>query len=188
MNNQRQTERENTSMSSSPTRTRRLLAASLPLIALLAGSASTAEATGSNIRSTLFGTACKYHNVEGIGQGDYYDQGMYNVLGPSIMICPIERKNVYNTNGLADLEIRFKAFSSEFSQPVLCEAFSFRQDGSILKMVTLTANSPVDGSWFKVDFKNSLNMSDPWGYYNVACFVPNSMMLQGVYINEPPVK
>lgn len=177
-------------MSTSMTLSRRLsrlVAAAVPAVAVVLGGPA-AQATGTtntNIRSTLYGTACVYASTQEVGNRLLYDQGLFNNDGPSSVICPVERKNVYNTNGLADLEVRFQVQSLVFNAPVFCEAFSFRQDGSIAKMVHLLVNPPTDEArWFKVDFKNSLNVSDPYGYYNVHCNVPPSIYLQGVYMNE----
>ena len=101
--------------------------------------------------------------------------------------CPIQRQNLYNTNGLDNLEVRLHLNQELFPGPTLalvrCQAWSQSEfTGTVLiveKEVTLTAFQS-----YKMDWQRSINMSFPRGAYIVECQLPAGVQLLSVATSE----
>ncbi len=133
-------------------------------------------------------SACKWETDwtvrTGGGQAGYYHEGWQQVDDVSpwhLAICGIDRFNLTNTTGLRDLDVRLWAPTFGPPTEVHCEARSSRPDGSIVKLVSTSAefNGP-----YRMDFGGALNQGVAYGAYTVACTMPKFVQLINILQRE----
>ena len=196
-------------MFKTPFTSRLALALALPTLGALALSSS-AQA---NVRNTTPGSVCQFGFDEIRGGVPYQagdprftsaytvEQGIWwyraNENNTSIPItCPVMRNLPLSTEGLSDLEVRFRSVVVQAPRTVTCTAYSVRADGAVVaavqKQVTVNGttnpspgnpNTAVD-SLATMDFGKSLPASASKGHYVIGCSLPPGVGLMSIYTSE----
>jgi hypothetical protein len=99
--------------------------------------------------------------------------------------CGIARHNVSNTNGLQDLELKFRSFGGSGS--VTCTAFSMSTIGNVL------ISSTINSAGQTIDWGNAINVSTARGagavsaasVYSIDCEIPARIGITSYYVKEP---
>jgi hypothetical protein len=109
----------------------------------------------------------------------YTSNGVQNITGSSAdLICNLPRDNTGNTNGLSDLEVTIRNFTTGGSS---CDALSIDRNGNPMQIVR--KDSTRLGSE-TLDFGAGLSVSANKGGYLVVCHLTNGSMINSVYTNE----
>ena len=159
---------------------------SMSLALVLAGSTAVTAPAIAHAESDLViqpNSACQWtkqtdvpltaeHSVAGI---IHHDEAVFRQLS-----CGIDRFNLTNTNGLRDLDLRATT-TTPGPKDLECAAYSFRPDGSLVKLVKLTTT--IDGPT-RPDWNGALNQSVAYGSYAVACTMPADVLLINILQRE----
>ena len=103
------------------------------------------------------------------------------------MSCPLVRQLPLSTDGMSDLELRFKTVSGYAgTRKVVCTATSNRTDGTILDSQEKEMNVPggLFNSTVLMDFNNAITASVSKGTYTVYCQLPADVVLHSIYHSE----
>jgi hypothetical protein len=120
-----------------------------------------------------------YHSLEGTGSFWGTRQEVS---------CAIPRALPLSTEGLSDLEVRFRSTGFAGTRTVHCDAYSWRSDGSQAAYagmdLDITHNPNV---WLPdrvMDFNGKIASSGPKGHYSISCMLPANVSLITIYSSE----
>jgi hypothetical protein len=121
-----------------------------------------------------------YHNLEDNGSSFW---------GPRQEVsCAIPRGLPLSTEGLSDLEVRFRSIGYVGTRTVHCDAYSWRSDGSQAAYagmdLDITHSSTVWVPDRVMDFNGKIGSSGPKGHYSISCMLPAGVSLITVYASE----
>jgi hypothetical protein len=115
------------------------------------------------------------------GQGLFHENpGIRNSASSSrLVLCPLERDNTGNGNGLLDLSLG----AAVTTGPITCVALSFSQLGSVIKSVfQQSSGNNVNTT---ISFSSTLNQSSNLGVYDLQCELPSGAAILSINYNEP---
>jgi hypothetical protein len=191
-----------------------LLRLTLALVLPVAGTLGFTPAADANVRTVTLGNTCQFvHSAVRAGlvdaepgpgkvgafygfddDGIHLDSDHQNPNAQFGIICPVARHLPLSTDGLSDLEVRFRATGgsswSNTSPPreVRCFATSYRKDGSILDSAEMTIGVPrptyPNTPTVVMDFNDAINVSDSKGTYGITCLIPVGVSLHSIYHSE----
>jgi hypothetical protein len=101
--------------------------------------------------------------------------------------CNIPRNLPLRTDGMSDLEVRFKwvGIPGTGTTPVTCTAYSYRGDGTLAAAATRTlAINLAPTSLQVMDFGSAIGDSASKGHYTLSCSVPTDVGLFSIYSSE----
>jgi hypothetical protein len=193
---------------STPSKLIRLALLALPLL-------GTAVPAVANVRSANSSTVCQWE-TEVARRGFRVDRdanfnqtirtpfearysplnGMYHLNGEDDgsvdhpITCNIPRNLPLRTDGMSDLEVRFRAAATNIdggSYNVTCTAYSYRSDGTLAVAATRTVAVSVastGGPTTSLDFGGAISASGSKGYYVLTCNMPRYVALHSIYSSE----
>lgn len=187
---------------------RLILAASVP-----AAGMALSPAARANVRNTSTANVCQFEDpsVRGGFNPAFPNHGSNSIyranLGmshqlissstgqeiPAWIICNVSRNLPLSTDGLSDLEIRFRSLSA-FTPPreITCTAYSFRTDQTVISSATRTVSiegtfndgTGIRSRFATIDFGNVINASVSKGTYAIDCDLPNHVGIYSIYTSE----
>jgi hypothetical protein len=161
-------------------------------IALALPTFAAAVPAQANVRTTIAGASCMpdpFWVRDSNGSFDVFTNGAikWHTHTPDAnssfsMFCPLTRSLPLTTDGLSDLEVRFKPTTADASQPS-CTASSVRPDGTILVAQTLDQTIPGTTP-STMNFGDAIDRSTSKGTYFLRCLLPLTVQLVSVYHSE----
>ena len=154
-----------------------------------------------NVRSANSATVCQWEDaaVRTGGDGHYLasysaQKGMYHSDhsddGGHVypVTCNIPRNLPLRTDGMSDLEVRFRSVDSQYggTSTVVCTAYSYRSDGTLAAAATksLVVDMNQTTTTVPLDFGSAIGVSGSKGFYVISCAMPTNVGLFSIYSSE----